>query len=121
MRRETVRVVFGLRLQRFYALAAGHARQFPQFFDGLDYALDGKIDIRRSVEPAEAETQAAAGFVIAEAEGSQDMAGLGIGRRAGGPAADGQVAHREQQGFAVDVAERHVQIAGQADGRLVAA
>ena len=98
-------------------MAAGQTGQFPQFSDGLDHALDGKIDIRRIVEPAQPETQAAAGFVVAEAERSQDMAGFGIGRRAGGPAADGQVAHREQQRFAIDIAERQVEIAGQAKWR----
>ena len=73
----------------------------------------GKLDIRQRVEPAEAEPQAAAGVVLAKAERQQDVAGPGIGRRAGGPAADRQVAHRQQQGFAIDVAERQVEVAGQ--------
>ena len=45
--------------------------------------------------------------------------GLGVGRRAGGAAADGEVAHRQEQGFAVDVAEGEVEVAGEAEGRAV--
>ena len=71
------------------------------------------------IEPAEAEAEAAAGGVFRESQGPQDVAGLGIGRGAGGSAADGQVAHCHEQGLAVDVAEGEIEVAGKAERRAV--
>jgi hypothetical protein len=46
------------------------------------------------------------------------MAGLGIGRGAGGARADGDIAHRHHQGFAVHVSETEVEIPRQSLGGM---
>src|ERR1700730_1862658 len=62
---------------------------FPQAADNPDHVLDDVIDLFLGVEAAQAETDAAVGQVVIDAEGAEDVTRLRVGRRAGRAGADG--------------------------------
>lgn len=53
--------------------------QSTQGLDGLNHMGCGLLDIFFGVEAAEAEAEAGAGLVVGQADGSQDVAGFGVG------------------------------------------
>jgi len=53
--------------------------QRTQGLDGLNHACGGLLDFIFGVEAAEAEAEAGAGLVVGQADGSQDVAGFGVG------------------------------------------
>ena len=110
MRRQTVESARNARGEKaagwriLLCFHRGPAAELSEAFDGLGDTRDGKVDVGLGGEPAQAEAQAAASLVVGVTERTQDMARSGVGRCAGGATADGQAAHFEQQGFAIDVA-----------------
>src|SRR5688572_28227816 len=82
-------------------------------------AVYREIDVGPVVKPPQAKSQAAPRRIFAQSDCTQHMAWSRLSRCAGGPAADSQVAHRQKQRFAVDVAERHVEVPRQPQRRAI--
>ncbi len=91
----------------------------PQGRDATGDRGGGKVDFLARGEPPQAESQAGASLVGRAAEGSQDVARLRIGGRAGAAARNGHSFHVQHQGFAVDPRKGTVQVVAQAKLRPV--
>src|SRR5262245_9120332 len=82
--------------------------------------LGGVIDFLGSIESADAETDAAVGQIVRNAQSPQNVTRLDAGRGARRARADGDILERHQQRFAVNAGEADVEVARQAlDGMAV--
>ena len=82
--------------------------------DCFGQQVDGEIDVFLRVEASDPETEAGPGQIIAQTEGSENMARLGIRRGAGTSAGNAQVSHAHHQRLAVNIGETTAQISGEA-------